>query len=150
MLVQKGNRTYSGNESDLPGELPGGSIFISTDTNKIFIYDDDNSPILYSSGGSTEPILVTRGEIEILVSTNSLLPGSLYTITDTDVNLYGGTEITLTAITSNELLLQGSGKFYCPKYDVSVESTGYGIWTKQMEGTFSSIVGTFAPSLVIS
>ena len=116
MLIQKGNRTYSGYESDLPGELPSGSIFISTDTKKLYLYDDTNSPILYSSGGSTEPILVTRSEVELLVSTNSLLLGSLYTITDADVSLYGGTEITLTAITPSELSLQGSGLFYCPNH----------------------------------
>lgn len=94
-------------------------------------------------GGGSQSIRLTRTEILALQASSSFIIGANYTITDADVNLYGGTEITLTAITSNELSLQGSGKFYCPKYDVSAESTGYEIWTKQMEGTFSNIVGTF-------
>ena len=99
------------------------------------------------NGGGSAPtqgvIEITRAEAIALQATASFVPGAIYVITDADINLYGGTAITLTAITSNELSLQGSGKFYCPKYDVSAVGTGYGIWTKYMEGTFSNVVGTF-------
>ena len=143
MLIQKGNRTYSGFESDLPGELPSGSIFISTDTTHIYIYNDDSLPILLNG-----PMRFTRSEIELIINNNGLLVGKLYTITDADVNLYGGTEITLTAITPSELSLQGSGLFYCPKYDLS--TPGYGIWTKYMEGSFSNVVGTFNSGEIVT
>ena len=97
------------------------------------------------NGGGSAPtqgvIEITRTEAETLQATASFVPGATYVITDADVNLYGGTEITLTAITPSELSLQGSGKFYCPKYDLT--KPGYGIWTKYMEGTFSSITGIF-------
>lgn len=108
--------------------------------------------ISLSSTSSTNNLTVnlTKNEVNNLKNTNSLIPGLNYTITDADVNLYGGTEITLTAIASNELSLQGNGKFYCPKYDVSAEGTGYGVWTKQMEGAFSDIVGTFTLNEVVT
>ena len=97
------------------------------------------------NGGGSAPtqgvIEITRAEAVTLQTTSSFVPGLNYIITDADVNLYGGTEITLTAITSSELSLQGSGKFYCPKYDLT--KPGYGIWTKYMEGNFSNVVGTF-------
>ena len=58
-----------------------------------------------SSGGTASPIIVTvtRAEILVLVSSAELSVGAQYTITDADPNLYGGTEITLTAITPSEL-----------------------------------------------
>ena len=99
------------------------------------------------NGGGSAPsqslITVTRAEAVTLQATSSFIPGATYTITNADTPLYGGTEITLTAITPSELSLQGSGKFYCPKYDLSGTGTGYDIWTKYMEGTFSNVVGTF-------
>ena len=108
----------------------------------------DDFIFIYQSTNSGEPtnstyIRITRAEAVALQETASFVPGAIYVITDADANLYGGTEITLTAITSSQLSLQGSGLFYCPKYDLSAESTGYGIWTTYMEGTFSNIVGTF-------
>jgi hypothetical protein len=113
-------------------------------------YAEVKDSLLSDAPTNSTYIKITRAEAEILQATSSFVPGATYTITDADVNLYGGTEITLTAITSNQLSLQGSGKFYCPKYDVSAESTGYGIWTKQMEGIFSSIVGTFTPGETVT
>lgn len=115
----------------------------------------DDFIFIYQSTNAGEPtnstyIRITRSEAIVLQATSSFVPGAIYVITDADVNLYGGTEITLTAITSNQLSLQGSGKFYCPKYDVSAESTGYGIWTTYMEGTFSNIVGGFTSGEMIT
>ena len=97
------------------------------------------------NGGGSAPtqvvIEVTRAEVITLQATASFVVGATYVITDADTPLYGGTEVTLTAITPSELSLQGSGKFYCPKYDLS--TPGYDIWTKYMKGTFSNVVGTF-------
>ena len=101
-------------------------------------------------GSDAIAIALTYVQIQELVNNSELIVGANYTITNADVNLYGGTEVTLTAITENQLSLQGSGKFFCPKYDVSAESTGYGIWTTYMEGTFSSIVGTFVQNEVVT
>ena len=99
------------------------------------------------NGGGSAPtqgvIEITRAEAETLQATSSFVVGATYVITNADAPLYGGTEITLTAITPSELSLQGSGLFYCPKYDLSGVGTGYGIWTTYMEGTFSNVVGTF-------
>jgi hypothetical protein len=83
-----------------------------------------------------------------MFSSSLFTPGLNYTITDADVNLYGGTEITLTAITPSELSLQGSGLFYCPKYDLN--TPGYNIWTTYMKGTFSNVVGTFTSGETIT
>ena len=98
-----------------------------------------------SSGNNSSSVVIVADNTALieLITKNELIPGASYKILNADPNLYGGTEITLTAITSNQLSLQGSGKFYCPKYDLSAESTGYGIWTRYMEGTFSNVVGTF-------
>ena len=104
---------------------------------------------LPSSGGTqTAYITITRAEAETLQLSNSFIAGATYVITDADVNLYGGTEITLTAITSNQLSLQGSGLFYCPKYDLT--TPGYGIWTTYMEGTFFNIVGNFSANETVT
>jgi hypothetical protein len=75
-------------------------------------------------------VTVTRSQIETLVSGNSLVPGSIYNITDADSGLYGGTSIFLTAISSNELSLHGSGIFYTPPYNNSIP--GFGIWTRNI------------------
>ena len=115
----------------------------------------DDFIFIYQSTNAGEPtnstyIKITRLEAETLQAKSSFIPGATYVIGDADVNLYGGTEITLTAITSNQLSLQGSGLFYCPKYDLSAGGTGYGIWTTYMEGLFSNVVGTFTSGETIT
>jgi len=136
----------------LSGESPDTQIEISGSVTASYFSGDGsgltNLPIPSGSGSIYERI--TRSQAGLMFSSSLFIPGLNYTITDADVNLYGGTEITLTAITPSELSLQGSGKFYCPKYDVSAESTGYGIWTKQMEDTFSNIVGIFTPNEIVT
>ena len=101
-----------------------------------------------SQGNPISIKYITRLEAETLQSTSEFVPGLNYTITDADVPLYGGTEITLTAITPSELSLQGSGLFYCPKYELN--GTGYGIWTTYIEAQFFSIVGTFTPGETVT
>ena len=112
---------------------------------KTFEFPNASGTIALTSDivGGTPNIRVTRLQAETLESTNGFVVGVSYTITDADVGLYGGTEVTLLAIEPNKLSLQGSGKFYCPKYDLSVLNNGYGMWTKYMDGTFVTITGTF-------
>ena len=102
-----------------------------------------------SSGGTVVETTYTE-LVNTLIPNAELIPGAFYKILDADVNLYGGTEIILTAITSNQLSLQGSGKFYCPKYDLTTAGNGYGIWTKHMEGTFGTITGTFTTNETVT
>ena len=126
-------------QGDLGNYGVGNLQFVADDF--IFIYQSTNAGIKTNS----TYIRITRAEAVLLQASSSFIPGAIYVITDADANLYGGTEITLVAISSTELSLQGSGLFYCPKYDLSAEGTGYGIWTKLMEGSFSNISGSFQP-----
>lgn len=113
----------------------------------------ENGFFVVSSGQDaqgSDATRITRAEAEALQLSSSFIPGAIYTITNADQNLYGGTEITLTAITSNQLSLQGSGLFYCPKYDLSESENGYGIWNAYMQGAFSSILGNFTPNETVT
>ena len=117
----------------------------TTDIESFGEYLNQNDFFLISGGSdsnsSSVVIVANNTALIVLIANNQLIPGASYKILSADPNLYGGTEITLTAITPSELSLQGSGKFYCPKYDLT--TPGYGIWTTYMEGAFSNVVGTF-------
>ena len=117
----------------------------TTDIESFGVYLNENSFFLISGGSnnnsSSVVIVADNTALVGLIANNELIPGASYKILSADPNLYGGTEITLTAITKNQLSLFGSGLFYCPKYDLS--TSGYGIWTKYMKGTFSNVVDTF-------
>jgi len=128
---------------------PGNSLAVFLDKNKALYLKDVNGvtepltdflPETPSGGGI---VTLTRAEALVLKDTSSFVPGTYYCITDADVLLYGGTEVTLLAITNNQLSLSGSGKFYCPKYDLSEANTGYGVWNIYMQGEFINITGTF-------
>lgn len=95
------------------------------------------------SGGSAT--VVTKAEMDALIASNSLVPGSTYIITGVDVPLYGGTTIMLQAETTNKLTLAGHGVFYNPKYQNSqlTPFNGYGVWSNYMYPTLSNIVGDF-------
>ena len=95
------------------------------------------------SGGS---FTKSKAEIDALITANELVAGALYEITGVHPTLYddgttSGTTIYLRAISTNQLEVQGIGKFYNPKYNKSID--GFGIWDNKMYGTFSTIVGTF-------
>ena len=97
--------------------------------------------IVLLNGTKLDVLRITRAEAVFLQQNNSFIVGLNYVITDADVNLYGGTEVTLLAITKSKLSLQGSGLFYTPKYDEN--TPGKSIWTTYMEGTFSNVSGVF-------
>lgn len=88
-------------------------------------------------------IELDKNALDVLISDNLLKPGNLYQISNIDTPLYGGTMAWFTALTTNKLSEYGNALFYTPKYDLSAVSTGYGIWTKYMEGSFSNISGSF-------
>lgn len=91
----------------------------------------------FVSGLTTNYIEVTKNELDALILTFSLIPGYFYIINGVDVNLYGGTTIILEAISNNQLSDYGTGIFYNPKYNQSID--GYGIWTRYMTPVFNYI-----------
>lgn len=100
------------------------------------------TPIISGSA----PVVISKLDINNLISTNSLVSGTLYQITGVQPLLYNdgtnsGTTIFLQAITTNKLATQGYGIFYNPKYNKAI--SGFGIWNNNMNGTFSNIVGDF-------
>lgn len=74
-------------------------------------------------------IAITKVQLDTLVSTDGLVPGTTYSISGVDTPLYGGTTIIIKAATTNKLELAGHGVFYNPKYiNLQAPSNGYGIW----------------------
>jgi hypothetical protein len=97
-------------------------------------------------GGGQIAFTKTKAEIDALIAGDDLVAGALYEITGVHPTLYNdgttsGTTIYLRAISTNQLEVQGIGKFYNPKYNKSID--GFGIWDNKMYGTFANIVGTF-------
>lgn len=81
--------------------------------------------------------VVTKSELDALVSTSGLTVGKFYKIDGVDVNLYGGTSIVLQAITSSKLSKEGNGIFYNPKYNE------FSVWTNVGTLSFDSQEGVF-------
>jgi hypothetical protein len=86
-------------------------------------------------GGGAE--VVTKAQVDTLIGSNSLVPGTIYIISGVDVPLYGGTTVILKAATTNKLELAGHGLFYNPKYinSQATPNNGYGVW--QSTNTYS-------------
>lgn len=96
--------------------------------------------------GSATIYNVTTSELNDLISNNELVPGAMYKILNAHPSLYNdgsssGTTILIKAFSTNKLEKEGTGLFFNPKYDNSL--SGYNIWTKDMSGNFSNIVGNF-------
>jgi hypothetical protein len=107
-----------------------------------YLYDKVNA----SDGDGDIFITKTKAEIDALISTNALVKGATYKITGVHPTLYNdgtnsGTTIILKAISENVLETQGTGIFYNPKYNQSID--GFGIWDNKMYGTLSNVVGVF-------
>ncbi len=109
-----------------------------------------NNESLIGSGNISigEVITKTKTEIDTLIGTAELSVGALYEITECDTLLYGGTTLYLKALTTSQLEQEGTGLFYTPKYDQTI--IGYNIWTKYMNVTFSTIVGTFVTNETVT
>ena len=103
--------------------------------------------ISWSANGEMGPqpssIEVTRGELEILINTSSLIVNAVYKLTDAHSSLFGGTTIFLKAIENNKLEEYGTGIFYTPIYDQNVP--GNGIWSNYLESSITNIVNGTLP-----
>lgn len=96
--------------------------------------------------GNATVYIVTTSELNDLISNNKLVPGAMYKILNVHPSLYNdgsspGTTILIKAFSTNKLEKEGTGLFFNPKYNNSL--SGYNIWTKDMSGSFSNIVGNF-------
>ena len=67
---------------------------------------------------------VTRSEIDTLIQSNSLQSGTMYRISEVDIDLYGGTDIFLIALSDNKLSRNGWGLFYNPIYNQNEDDYG--------------------------
>lgn len=65
-----------------------------------------------------EIIEKTKSQIDSLVSSDGLLPGRFYRISNVCPPLYGGTDIIIQAATENTFVDNAEGFFYNPKYDI--------------------------------
>jgi hypothetical protein len=110
---------------------------------------DDNFTYLEGlSGGSTTPTQVTITEVNTLILTSTLIPGTLYEISGVHPTLYddgttSGTTIFLTALTNNKLTIDGQGIFYNPKYTTTPTQN---IWENAWILSVNNIVGIFEPN----
>lgn len=109
----------------------------------------DILPIGGTGGGSVTELYITTtlNDIQISASNSTLQPGVLYHITDAHTDLYGGTEIVLKAVSTNQLDNRGMGKFYNPKYSGAV---GSGVWNNISYFTTSNFTGTFSKNETIT
>jgi hypothetical protein len=116
--------------------LPDGA----TVSNKLLTVEQIDNNFIFLQNNSGAINIVTKIELDTLISTNSLKKGQYYriqgvdsSINTYDYNLYGGTDIIVLAIDNNKISNSGIGQFFNPKYIRNDQSTlkleeGYGIW----------------------
>ena len=109
----------------------GGIQSIVAGTNVTIDNTDPLNPVVNSTGGGggqpTESVIeVTKEQLDTLIGDSELVEGALYKINGVQPFLYGGTTIWLRAINSNALENKGTGEFFVPKYDQTIQ--GYGIF----------------------
>jgi len=73
-----------------------------------YITDDDSSFIGITSLSLTDA--------QTLVSNSSVIPGQIYIISGVDISLYGGTNILINGLSTNQFSPNGIGQFYNPQY----------------------------------
>ena len=92
----------------------------------------------FTSGGGGIPLVtMTKSELDAAILVSGLTAGQTYKITNVDVDLYGGTDVILQAVSNNRLSDAGNGIFYNPKY------SQYDIWSKYMTVSISNKSGQF-------
>lgn len=82
-------------------------------------------------------VTVTKAALDALILSNSLVVGSFYRVLGVDVPLYGGTDIIVQAVSSNEISEDGTGLFYNPKY------LTYGIYDPYVVVDVTTTTGEF-------
>ena len=95
-----------------------------------------------SNSGGNSLTIVTKSELDTLITNSGLVAGSNYLITGVNPDLYGGTDIILQATSNNSLSLSGKGKFYNPKYNQEIN--GYGIWSNINDWSITITSGNFS------
>lgn len=142
---------YTGNSVNINGMVVNNSELtlntltsntLSATTVSATTFYGDGSHLTGISGGTGGGLITrTKAEMDVLIAANGLIAGNFYMITGVDEFLYGGTDIILQAITTNELSVKGSGIFYNPKYNQEI--VGYGVWSNLMTVFFTSANGVF-------
>jgi len=67
-------------------------------------------------------ITVTKSELDSLISSSGLTQSAFYKVTGVNVDLYGGTDVVIQALSTHQISRSGHGLFYNPNYDY------FGIW----------------------
>lgn len=125
-------------------------VLATPSSESIFPFTDNGATFKgYVSGLTTNYIEVTKNELEALIITSSLIPGYFYIISGVDSSLYSGTTIILESVAPNKLSEKGTGLFYNPIYDQTID--GYGIWTRHMTPEFNGLSGgLFIPNETVT
>ena len=94
-------------------------------------------------GGTTGEsyIAVTKTQLDTYITNSTLKPGVLYGITEAERWMLLGDStdtLYLRAISTNQLETKGTGKFFVPKYDQTLQ--GYGIWQGEVYAAFPTTV----------
>ena len=80
----------------------------------------DNNGDTTQPGGATELVELTSSEAIDLLSGQGVVEGTRYLITGVDVDLYGGTDVLVNGLPNNQFSVNGYGRFYNPRNDLSV------------------------------
>jgi hypothetical protein len=122
-------------------QFTGGTVEGFTDFTNGLSATSVSATTFYGDGsnltGINEFYTLTRDEVIDIINSNELIVGATYKITGVDVDLYGGTDIFLQAVTTSELSFNGSGLFFNPKYNETP------IWTNRIGFTLNEINGQF-------
>ena len=134
----------------LPSATAEGKVILGVTTQGNLTITN-NSGSVSSVGGVTE---ITREEIEILISSGSLTPGTHYKITNATTSSSetclqeGGVTIILQAVTTSSLSPNGIGLFWNPKYEdpdnpTLPPDTNYLVWSNTAHLNIQNLSGHF-------
>jgi len=93
--------------------------------------DGATGPQGSGGGGTSQIFTVSVLEAVALSASSSIVPGSLYYISDVHTNLYGGNKILLEGLSTNQFSTNGYGEFFNPKY------SSFSMWDSRDTATYS-------------
>ena len=107
--------------------------------------------------GTTAPlnyIVVTKAQLDALITSSTLVKGATYKVLDVHTSLYNdgttsGTSIYVRAIEDNKIATTGIGKFFNPKYNPAVNNLGIWNTISYAVGT-APVTGVFRPGETIT
>jgi uncharacterized protein YjbI with pentapeptide repeats len=85
-----------------------------------FSQKDNNGDTTQPGVKATEIVELTSSEAIDLLSGQGVVEGTRYLITGVDVDLYGGTDVLVNGLPNNQFSVNGYGRFYNPRNDLSV------------------------------